>query len=536
MYTASVDADTRSQSPLLQLRRGVGFKTFSLDLIDRHTSTLIIEEIRSRGSEALVSTIAVAITSLLTVFSASLFFATTLPAVTQVQLNHSSLVYYGPDTDSLTDDNSLSTNVAVEILLHNASYPAFTYQDLAFPGLVLNGRPPSHFAQSSNIYNVTVPAIRPHFSDCRLYNSSHIDVKISNYDDSTNLNFEIIPEKCGLENGHFTTIDFSGTNESQSYFGYESFMCSSHIFLWGLLKKTPGQTKPHVQWIQALGCNDTLQIVETSVEFNVPTMTVNSHSPPIPDYENAITLTPPRQRLDYTVLLPWILSNENNANLETIFRIITSSRYAIPISYLGDASKVSAVIESIQLHWRIFVVQVLDNEFRFGNKTSAKSTNKNLRPVWDEPKAFNATARDPSGRNRVVQDAASTRVLQSLLAVVLVCLSINWYLMRNVNVVPRSPTSIANWMALLADGNLRDFLPPNAAHMSLDNISRWHFGQDALFYLGFRKHPETGKEVLRIYVVSEHSGLDKPEELGSSWCKRLWEFVTTKFNTRRQRS
>ncbi len=74
--------------------------------------------------------------------------------------------------------------------------------------------------------------------------------------------------------------------------------------------------------------------------------------------------------------------------------------------------------------------------------------------------------------------------------------------MRNVDIVPRSPTSIANWMALLADGNLDDFLPPNVEQMPLNEISRWYFGQDAVLYLGYRQSPVNGKTVLGIYVVS----------------------------------
>ncbi|KAI0533849.1 hypothetical protein GGR58DRAFT_485108 [Xylaria digitata] len=83
-------------------------------------------------------------------------------------------------------------------------------------------------------------------------------------------------------------------------------------------------------------------------------------------------------------------------------------------------------------------------------------------------------------------------------------------------------------MALLADGNLDDFLPRSAGQMPLDRISRWYFGQDAVFYLGFRKSPVSGREVLGIYVVSQHSALDEPVEPESLWYKRLWAFMSAK--------
>ncbi|GAW27204.1 hypothetical protein SAMD00023353_8400240 [Rosellinia necatrix] len=165
------------------------------------------------------------------------------------------------------------------------------------------------------------------------------------------------------------------------------------------------------------------------------------------------------------------------------------------------------------------LVQVLDQLWRYDNQPDGSS----YLPAWDAPTIFNATARDPNGQTRLVQDVTSTRVLQSLLSAALVCLGVNWYLMRNADVVPRSPTTMGNWMALLADGNLNDFLPRNTA-MPLHQISRWYFGQDAVFYLGPRKSLVSGKEtsVLGIYVVSEHSGLDKPIERGHGWYERVW--------------
>ena len=150
-----------------------------------------------------------------------------------------------------------------------------------------------------------------------------------------------------------------------------------------------------------------------------------------------------------------------SANLDSFFTIITSSRYSIPTSYLGDNSKALKVVNSIQFHHRIILVQVLNQLWRYDSHSSAAP----FLPVWDEPAIFNATARDPKGRNRWVQDVVSTRVLQSLLSTALVCLGVNWYLMQNVDIVPRSPTTIANWMALLADGNLNNFLPQNTSEL-----------------------------------------------------------------------
>ncbi|KAI1778691.1 hypothetical protein F4818DRAFT_406825 [Hypoxylon cercidicola] len=83
MYLGSADFDTRSQAPLLQLSRGASFKnSIALDLVNRQTSTLIITELRSHIFEAFASTLALTVTSFLIIFSASLFYATTVPTET----------------------------------------------------------------------------------------------------------------------------------------------------------------------------------------------------------------------------------------------------------------------------------------------------------------------------------------------------------------------------------------------------------------------------------------------------------------------
>ncbi|KAJ8132631.1 hypothetical protein O1611_g981 [Lasiodiplodia mahajangana] len=514
MYSASVDADTRSQSPLLRLRRGVAFEALSLDLIDRHVSTLIFEEIRSRCFESLASTLAVTITSLLTIFSASLFFTSTLPAEAVVRLKASSLIYYQSNGAIGHPIATRPASVAAMILLANASYPAFTYQDLAFPGLALDGALPNQLAQSRIVYNVTIPAVRPDFRSCRIYDSSQIDTSHSSTSHANAIRHDIIikPETgCwpdGLQQLYFWT-----TGHADQYFGTKALSsgagCSTHIWIWGHWTNAfSNNTKGRYPSIHALACNDTLQIIETSVEINAQTMSIDTRNPPIVNYSNTISLTSVNfpTVFDFYTDLPQITTTESDAYLDSFFTIITSSRYPIPASYLGDASKASTVVDSIQFHHRIILAQVLDQLWRYDNHTSAGS----YLPVWDKPTVFNATARDPNGRNRVIQDIVSTRVLQSLLSTALICLGMNWYWMRNsTDVVPRSPTTIANWMALLGDGNLNEFLPQAAAQMPLGEISRWYFGQDAVFYLGRRKSPVSGTEVLGIYVVSQHSAPDK---------------------------
>ncbi|KAI0389950.1 hypothetical protein F5Y17DRAFT_446701 [Xylariaceae sp. FL0594] len=189
-----------------------------------------------------------------------------------------------------------SNSVGLTILMDNASYPAFTYQDFAFPGMVLDGTPPSHVAQSRVVYNVTVPAVRPAFTSCRLYDASEMDVG-ARTTSSGGIYFEVVihPETdCWIT--HSETLPVDTTAPGPRYFGQKhdetGFGCSTHIWTWGSWTNVSSYNeKAQIESIHALACNDTLQAVETSVEFFADTMAVNSQNPPVTNHANVVNVT-----------------------------------------------------------------------------------------------------------------------------------------------------------------------------------------------------------------------------------------------------
>lgn len=65
---------------------------------------------------------------------------------------------------------------------------------------------------------------------------------------------------------------------------------------------------------------------------------------------------------------------------------------------------------------------------------------------------------------------ASTRFLEALLTVALVCAVGFWIFMPRTALLPRSPRTIASVLALLADGNIFDCLPRHAAWTSDEQL------------------------------------------------------------------
>lgn len=532
VYCASADFDTRSQTPFLRLSQGATFQnSITLDLVNRHTSALFITELRSRSFEALASTLALALTPFLTIFSASLFYASTIPTEFEPRFETNKMIFYPHDGHMVTSMENSGFIVGSLILLTNASYPAFTFEDLAFPSLtMLPDTSLSTSIQSDNIaFTLTLPAVRLGFSNCRLYNASEIQTNFSSFlvpDDPYYLNQHIILS-VGVEAEGRGLLDlpvefqFNFPPSAGSYFASsETSYRSSSFWIWGFLASTPSNnTDPEVRSISALACNYTLQSINTMVTFSGQEMLIDANKPPVPDPESATTSVELRS-LDGNVL-PAIRMSANNTNFDPFFTILTSSRYAVPVSYLGDITRASTVADSIRFHYRVLMAQYVNSNWRFENYTSANLIDcgsEYLPATQNETTVFDATAYNPTGRSRVVQDIASTRILQTLLAATLICCGTNWFLMRNISVVPRSPTSIANVLALLADGNLDDFLPTHGAcNMSLDEISRDCFGEDALFSLGWGTSPDTGEEVLGIRCVQKkvEQAADASDEMGN---------------------
>jgi hypothetical protein len=80
----------------------------------------------------------------------------------------------------------------------------------------------------------------------------------------------------------------------------------------------------------------------------------------------------------------------------------------------------------------------------------------------------------PQGRGLcVAQDATSTHILTGLLGAVLLLFIISWVWMPHTAVLPQKiPLNIASMAALIAGGNLLDYLPPNADRCSDEELKR----------------------------------------------------------------
>ncbi|KAK9421631.1 hypothetical protein SUNI508_05561 [Seiridium unicorne] len=531
MYFAGVDFDVKSLTPYANLRRGAPFHTsLGLDLVNRFTLPTIFKEFQTRSYAALACTVAVALTSFLTIFTSSLFCATSVPALLSAQVDSHSLIYNGV-ADSTGDPEGQGILAASLIFTSNLSYPAFTYEDLVFPEMDLDLTATSNDLESYNtsgfIVNATVTAVRSRLS-CKMYESTQIHANITmghnitrvtpipseNTTFSTTyfnpLSISIDGENCGLpsDTGVNAVVGTGTTSGSpaEGYFGNGDATistlliagCSDFVYVWGRWALASNESRVSDLSTYAMGCNESLESVDVAATFFGADLRIDPNYPPIPDERTTKSIsTPPDDSSIYYRLAPL----NGNSTFDNFFKIATSSRYAIPIASLGDDSQKFVVADSIRFHHRIIRAQIASSSYRgpVNPRQGERAADMEVVGSLNETLTHPATITDTSTRRRVVQDPVSTRIIEALLGATLVCSIIGWVLMRETNVLPRSPTSIGSVAALLADGNLFEYLPPDAAWLTKEELARV-FGKDAVFSLGWGPGHEGSGERFAIYV------------------------------------
>lgn len=186
---------------------------------------------------------------------------------------------------------------------------------------------------------------------------------------------------------------------------------------------------------------------------------------------------------------------------------------------LGNQSQASTVADAIKFHHKIIAAQNIANLYRVPYEIrTMRDWEYKILPGTNDT-SYNVTSSVPLDHPRVVRNEFSTRVLQGLLVGALICLLFNWYFIHlagGCGVVPRSPSTIANVAALLADGNLIELSRSvNCQSLGLQAI-RDHLGRDTVFRLGWYEIPGREEKVYCIYADYGSHMVDSSQHAGES--------------------
>lgn len=445
-------------------------------MVNKHTFLLLYEELKTKSFEALASTLGVALASFLTIFSTGLFTFAFVTRDVSTELSVARPIWYntkGTSAELGWSDHSMAS--AALILVSNLSYPSFTHEDLILPTLKVDETFLSAYSNTSALeFSTDLLAVRPGFSQCRIFDSSQIRVEQIRVDNFTHwrdsqVALHIDSEECHsyMFNDIWNLLISPGV--PGAYFAVGGGRrggntCSQRLWAWGRWSSSIQQDDSiQVSSISALACNESVETVEVEAALFGPDLSIHPSRPPIPHQSaassvhaqgwfetiNGVTSYEPYEGL------PRLSTNSTDRLFDTFFTLLTTSRYAIPLDMLGNQSQASTVAEAIKFHHKIIAAQIIANLYRVPDDIRNRSYREyKIVPGTNDTSSYNVTSSVPFDRPCVVQNEFSTRVLQGLLFGALICLLVNWYFIHlagGCGVVPRSPSTIAKVAALLAD-------------------------------------------------------------------------------------
>ncbi|KAB5532694.1 hypothetical protein GE09DRAFT_1251557 [Coniochaeta sp. 2T2.1] len=485
-YFASVDFTTRALAPYAALKNGAAFHlSVSLNYLDKMVPQAIFLAVKHRNFAVVTSGLALLVSSLFVAIAAPLFSEVTIPATAAVQLL--SKDFFSQDNSTPSSNICLSCRngtIVSSLILHDRHpYPPFTYEDLNFP---MMDSPDTEEAPYPAEFTITasLPAIRPSMN-CRMYSQTDTDqLTFDNFSvsftDETNNTITVSTGRGPQE-----TMAQVQAIDPMAYFGASSHKIldlgngatvSHWLYLWGQLVGAD-TNKAMPQIISAMSCNETVEQVTALTTFYGTSLAILPSDPPVVDDSTAIPVAVELSSgWDYNDLAANISSPQL---LDNFFASLVSSRYAIPMSILGDGSPdaVQRVADAIQFQQKITRAQVINASARRPTTTNLTAAPVPLSPAnrpLTTSLTFNATATShtvlttpnsifrratttttTTATRRLTLDQTATRTLQSLLSLALLLSTLSWLTSPSQRIHPRPGTlgSIASTAALLADGN-----------------------------------------------------------------------------------
>lgn len=152
-----------------------------------------------------------------------------------------------------------------------------------------------------------------------------------------------------------------------------------------------------------------------------------------------------------------------------------------------DSNGIRHLIDAVESTLAKYMAQNLHFNYRqpLAGRGNTSAASAGQIPLNLDGHAATGTVTDRT-RLRLVQNAASTRILQSLLGVMGACLVAATALGRGARVIPRDPGSIASRMAYFAGGDVWRHVPEGADRWTDEQISRYELGTaDGRLLLGW---------------------------------------------------
>ncbi len=382
------------------------------------------------------------------------------------------------------------------------TYPASTYDELAFPTLghaqfVSDGN-----NQRPGLVQVQVPALRGKL-DCTILAREHYNFtaawnsKFGYYTTSLSASAPL-PSNClfGGPHANETAIEIRGSfpcssTSNATYFAqiidlhvgpYDDIFGSSSGELEPQQPDNPPGCPSLAFWFgyadaenmvnsrdTVLVCDQQLEQVITNVTLKYPEYFISPNHPPIPDESTAILLPsgPNNEtafwwRLESHMEDRFSLFNQSKlvtaedkaaeSRMVTFFQGVFEGKTPMSLDTMLDTD---STFIGTQKFYRRYMAQAISSNMRT-NSTTASTSSLRARQTTEDLPSFTATYTPTVGQARLIQHKAPKLALQIMLSVMLICGTLAWTLGDFHKVVPWNPCTIAGVAVLFAGSRMCD--------------------------------------------------------------------------------
>lgn len=440
-----IDFATRLMQPYRVLSRSPvpAQRSIFVNYLSEFTVVAIWNAISNAHFAVLFSAFAMLVAPILTIVSTGLYVPTMLSHQVSMKVGTTSSINL-----SITNATAASQLpfLANSVIYGNASWPAWTSDDLVLPSLRIST------PQGSSSLALRLPIVYPKLECTRV---PTISIRTSVSTDANNASIQnfSIPVAKGCGNSCSASQGVT-CDQSKDYVNFSSPITRNgqiygRVFLTKPSPLSAGWNdecprigvfyghgwfgKGAVDGLIGLTCSPTIYQAEGNVTFSLPSWTVQNV---LLDNSTAKVIA----KGDIATMdLNTILANPESPNdFDPFFTALTQGRDAIASTDLISDSKVSAVQESIQTLYNRLLSQKLSLTSRSPLLTPQPSLNGIL------------TKTSP----RLTQDTLTTRLLESLLALTFICLILASLFCDSRKTLPNNPCSIAVMSTLIADSEI----------------------------------------------------------------------------------
>ncbi|KAJ9662799.1 hypothetical protein H2198_001251 [Neophaeococcomyces mojaviensis] len=357
------------------------------------------------------------------------------------------------------------------VLQSNMSYPQWTYDELAYPSIDLSGHKTGITYGNSKIILMDVPAARA-FVNCTLIPESALSGVV--YDDLSCVSYNLtVPAGCGdnldWTGSDYTTILADIPAPSSGYVGNimpgkgkgtrksdnATVYCPTYYIVYGYIENEK------IQNYSMYSCYLGLETVQTSatVSINLATV-VEVHEVK----ENSSKLFQEDWNLGLRdTYFPYTSFNHPDEMFDEFTNVMVYGKDGIPREQLLDPD---IMIQQFTHTYRQWVAQWIDTYMRNPVDELAKNLT-NIATLL--PDSLSGLYYDPN-RQRLYLSNVSVRILQGIIAVLLICGTVILCLVDMSKVLPKPVGTIGAVASLLAGSRFVDeksgLIPPGSEWLS----------------------------------------------------------------------